>query len=243
MRCEHVSSGESGASVWRLSGSSSPDRYLKLGTGSHAEAIRQEILRTAWLHSRGANVPAICRSIVQADFAAMLAAARPGEPLDSGVPPPDLVIEVLARELCRLHSLPAASCPFDERIPVRLERAERAIAEGQIDPAQFERRNSKMTAEALFRRLIAEVPPAEDLVVIHGDATFANILIDELGQIGFVDCGHSGRADRYLDLALVAAEIEQRYGPEWTPAFYTSYGLSTWDTRKAEFFLDLYEFF
>jgi len=242
-RCEPVSSGVSGACVWRVLSTSSPDRYLKLGTGSHTEAIRQEIIRTSWLHSHGANVPPLLRMIIRPDFAAMLASAHPGEPVESCDLPADRVIEALGRGLSKLHSLPVLSCPFDEAIQTRLKRAEAAIAERQIDPAQFRSLNSKMTPEGLFQRLVTRIPSAEDLVVVHGDATFTNILINGLQEISFVDCGHSGKADRYVDLALVASEIEERYGKHWMPAFAGSYGLSTWNTQRAEFFLDLYEFF
>jgi aminoglycoside 3'-phosphotransferase-2 len=214
-----------------------------LGTGSHAEAVRQEIIRTAWLHAHGANVPPILRTLIRPDFAALLMAALPSEPIQGCDLPPKRVVEILARALSDLHSLPVASCPFDETIQTRLERAQKAVAEQRVDPAQFRTENLKMTPEELFRRLLARVPSTEDLVVVHGDATFTNVLVDGLQRIGFVDCGHSGRGDRYIDLALAVSEIEERYGKDWTPAFCRAYGLSNWDRDKAEFFLDLYEFF
>ena len=242
-RCEPVRSGASGAQVWRLRGKSSPDRYLKLATGCHKEQVRQEIIRTAWLGSHGANVPPILKTVVRPDVAAILVAALPGEPIESCDLPPDTVIESLARGLSALHSLPVEPCPFDETIQTRLKRAAAAVANKRIDQTHFRSQNLAMTPEGLFRRLVTSPPLPEDLVVVHGDATFTNILMDGSRQIGFIDCGHSGKSDRYTDLALVGSEIEERYGAEWLRAFYRSYGLTAWDTRKAEFFLDLYEFF
>jgi len=50
-------------------------------------------------------------------------------------------------------------------------------------------------------------PAGEDLVLVHGDATFDNILIDADQNIGFIDCGHAGRGDRHLDLAAITEAI------------------------------------
>jgi aminoglycoside 3'-phosphotransferase II len=188
-------------------------------------------------------VPPILRTVIRPDVAAILVAALPGEPIESCDLPADIVVETLARGLSNLHSMPVESCPFDETIQTRLKRAAAAVADKQIDRTHFRAPNLAMTPEGLFQRLMTSLPLAEDLVVVHGDATFTNILIDGSRQISFIDCGHSGKADRYTDLALVGSEIEERYGKEWLGAFCRSYGLSAWDTRTAEFFLDLYEFF
>ena len=63
------------------------------------------------------------------------------------------------------------------------------------------------------------------------------------GAIGFIDCGHAGRADRYLDLAVTAVEIEEHFGPGGVKIFADAYGERHWDARTAAFYADLYELF
>jgi aminoglycoside phosphotransferase len=80
-------------------------------------------------------------------------------------------------------------------------------------------------------------------VVVHGDATFDNLLIDDAENVGFIDCGHAGRGDRYLDLATMVADIDAYFGPDCIPLFARSYGHAAFDARKLEFFNDLYDLF
>jgi aminoglycoside 3'-phosphotransferase-2 len=144
-----------------------------------------------------------------------------------------------------LHALPIEACPFDERVSIRLARAQADIATGQIDPGRFDERNLGQSPIRLFNHLLATVPNSEDLVVVHGDATFTNILVNSDGKVGFVDCGHCGKADRYTDLAVVVSDIDDRFGQEWIEPFFRAYGLGfdQWDRSKVRFFSDLYELF
>jgi len=221
----------------------SPDLFLKVATGPDAERLRQEIVRTGWLSSHGVNVPPMVRTLLERDVAAILMRALPGEPVDCSNLPPDVVVTALAREFSTLHLLEIKSCPFDESLAVRLARARSAISEGKIDPAEFDERNLGLMPEELFQRVIDTIPPIEDTVVVHGDATFSNILIDVQESVGFIDCGHSGTADRYVDLALIVSEIEHRYGRRWVSVFFKKYGRTKLDCNKVRSFFDLYEFF
>ena len=81
-------------------------------------------------------------------------------------------------------------------------------------------------------------------MVVHGDATFANIILDSSGTVGFIDCGRSGVADRYVDLSVTAWEIETNFGQEWIESFFVAYGLGMrWDRRKVRYYADIYELF
>jgi kanamycin kinase/aminoglycoside 3'-phosphotransferase-2 len=80
-------------------------------------------------------------------------------------------------------------------------------------------------------------------VLVHGDATFDNILIDAEGGIGFIDCGHAGRGDRYLDLHAITSDVGEHFGPEWVETFATRYNNIKLDRSKLLFFSDLYELF
>jgi aminoglycoside phosphotransferase len=94
---------------------------------------------------------------------------------------------------------------------------------------------------------------------IHEDTGFMALLSDAVpgvvatradfspaalaAAIGFVDCGHCGKADRYLDLAIAAQEIAENFGGNEAQIFVKTYGEMTWDTKKARFFSNLYELF
>jgi aminoglycoside 3'-phosphotransferase-2 len=241
-RIEPVESGMGGASLFRIARDGAAPRYLKIAQNGVAPALRQEIERTRWLAQRGQRVPAILCTDDGLGHAAMLMEAVSGVPADVSPLPPLRLAEALARGLAALHALPAAQCPFDESLAVRFARAAAAIAAGEVEAGAFAPRNRGIAPEALLARLIAG-PPPEDVVVVHGDATLSNVIVDGVGAIGFVDCGNAGRGDGYLDLGVLAADIEDHFGNEAATHFARAYGGQVWDEAKARFYSDLYELF
>jgi aminoglycoside 3'-phosphotransferase-2 len=236
-----VDAGMSEASVWRMTGGGEP-RYLKIAEGAGAASLRREIERTAWLVVRGVRVAEILRTHDEGGVVALLTRAVPGVPAEEAPLSKEALMTALGQGLARLHAVPAQDCPFDERAGKRLARARRAIAAGQVDGAEFADRNRGLAPAALWQRLSAAIP-AEDLVVAHGDATLSNMIVEQDGSVGFVDCGHCGVADRYLDLAVAGQEIADGFGSAGVAAFAAAYGETHWDTAKARFFADLYELF
>lgn len=241
-RLEPVTGGMSGAAVFRVVRGARPPRYLKVALNDAAAALLDEIARTGWLAKRGIPVPRILRIEDQSDRVAVLTEAMAGVPADTSPLPVARLIEALAKSLAALHALPPGDCPFDESLAIRLSRAAEAVSAGEIDPDEFDPRNRKIAPEALLRRLTASKPD-EDIVVVHGDATLSNIMIDESGTPGFLDCGHAGRGDRYIDLAVLSADIEEHFGVKAAARFAGLYGTVGWDTAKASYYLDLYELF
>lgn len=240
---EPITRGLGGASVFRVRTPGSADRYLKTAKGRTADNLRGEIERTEWLGGQGMRVPDVLRTLDTGRMVAVIMSVMPGAPpQDCNVPPPEVVTRI-ARAFAALHALPVDACPYDETLGIRLARARGHIARGAIDGGGFDPRNQDMTPERLFERLVATAPASEDLVVVHGDATFDNILVDGDGTVGFIDCGNAGRADRYIDLSVIATEIEQHFGAEWVKPFVRAYGRMRWNGAKARFFSDLYEFF
>jgi aminoglycoside 3'-phosphotransferase II len=231
----------SGAKVWRLQ--TKPPRYLKFANGDGAAALRQEAERTRWLAAQGIRVARIIGFHEKAGLAAMLTEAIPGFAADTVDGPAERVLTAVGRGLAQLHALPWRDCPFDERRAVRLARAREAVERGGINPAHFDLRNQGVSPQVLLDRLVAQPIGREDLVVAHGDATLSNLVIDEDGTTGFIDCGHAGRADRYLDLAVLAADVVEHLGQDALRTFARAYGLSRWNAAKAAYYADLYEFF
>ncbi len=239
-----VTSGMSGAHVFQIRDDQAGDKYLKIGTGTVADQLRHECARTKWLASAGIRVPEIMSQSDGTNLFAMIMTALNGEPADL-TEPGDWrpVVTAIARGLRELHALPMNTCPFDETLSVRLARARENIRRGEVDAAQFDTRNAGITPLALYQRLEAEIPAHEDCVVTHGDATLSNLIYGHDGEIGFIDCGNCGTADRYVDLAALLGEIADQFGPQARDIFMEAYGSRRWDARKVVFYSDLYELF
>ena len=240
-----VSSGSGGALVFRIVRASGAKQFLKIAVAEHVQHLRNEIERTTWLASYHINVPAILQTAMDAGSAAVLMSALEGQPIEACRRSPGELIKAIVTGLAHLHTLPVEACPFDESLSVRLARAEADVSCGRIDQREFRDRNLGLAPRQLLDRLLETAPGPEDLVVVHGDATFTNILIDSAGLIGFVDCGHCGRADRYVDLAVITSEIEDQFGQEWLGDFFRAYGFGfhPWRSSKMRFFSDLYDLF
>jgi aminoglycoside 3'-phosphotransferase II len=237
---EPITSGMSGADVFRLR--MEPARFLKFADEDTADILREEIARTTWLAGRGICVAPILRIHDDDGIVAMQTQALAGKPADQCDWSQARLLAAIGQAIAKVHALPAADCPFDERLAVRLERARRAIERDAVDASAFAARNRRLTPRTLFARLIAD-QPTEDVVIAHGDLTLSNMIVDADGTIGFIDCGHAGRADRYLDLGVLAAEIADHFGRRAVKTFAQAYGVQRWDARKAGYYGDLYEFF
>jgi aminoglycoside 3'-phosphotransferase-2 len=238
-----VQEGMGGAAVFQLQDPAGRCQYLKLARGPEAAPLVQEIARTEWLSQHHLRVPEFLMQVCTENVTAVLMTAVAGHQLVPGTPDVPAAAHTIGRGLARLHALPAEDCPFDETIRTRMQRARDAIDRNVIDASQFDDRNAGVSPAALYERLARTMPAHDDLVVVHGDATLANLMIGPDGELGFIDCGNAGRSDRYVDLAIIEAELRTGFGPEAARTFAAAYGMRAWDEQKAAFFRDLYEFF
>jgi len=238
-----VAGGMSGAALVEVRQPTLGDRFLKIRSKPDLTEFRSEVERTRWLAGRGVRVPTLLRVWEGGEVGAVMMTAVAGRhPAELQCPIAD-TIGALARGLFELHSLPPLDCPFDETLAVRLARAGEYVRRGFIDPDNFADRNQGLQPRDIFERIVRDIPAIEDIVVVHGDARFDNILIDGDGNVGFIDCNHSGRGDRYLDLEAATADIEQHFGSAWLGPFARSYDNLELDPAKLRFFSDLYELF
>jgi aminoglycoside 3'-phosphotransferase-2 len=238
-----VHGGMSGATLFRLRHPDGGDAYLKMASGPHLAELRAEIERTRWLAGRGVRVPRLLRVFDDGQRAAVMMTALAGVHPGDARQPVGEVIRAVARGLVRLHALVPGDCPFDETVASRLAQAREMMRQGLVAPEHFADRNRGLDPQHIYERLVRTRPMSEDLVLVHGDATFDNMLIAPDGSIGFIDCGHAGRGDRYLDLAAVTEAIADQFGPEWVETFGRAYGDIRLDAARLAFFSDLYELF
>lgn len=90
-------------------------------------------------------------------------------------------------------------------------------------------------------RLAADIPPADRLVVCHGDACAPNTVLTPDGRLsGHVDFGLLGVGDRWADIAVATWSTEWNYGPGWESLLLDSYGIQS-DPERTHYYRLLWD--
>ena len=242
---QEVMIGCSGAQTFYLTASSEPGYYLKIISCNSANPLYPEKARLDWLQSR-LPVPQMLYYKQDETREYLLMSELPGlmscdASLDQDLP---CLVRMLANSLKLVHSLNIATCPFDQRLHVKLPEAYRRIETGYVDESDFDDEHLGQTAQRLYQKLLATRPKDEDLVFTHGDFCLPNIIVTPTYILsGFTDWGRAGIADRYQDLALCARSLNFNFGSEWPPLLFEAYGLDKLEQAKLEFYCLLDEFF
>jgi aminoglycoside 3'-phosphotransferase-2 len=240
--CLPVAVGKSAASVLRAE-TSSGTWYLKSGPVDEIDGLTGEADRLRWLAGR-IHVPQVVALERVTDNEYLLLTGLPGvNGLDAGREWPQQVAAGMARALRSLHAQPVDDCPFDHSLAVRIEHARQRVRAGLVDESDFDEERIGLSAREVLAELEACRPAVEARTLTHGDACLPNVIFDETGFVGFVDCGRFGVADPYQDLALAARSIGSSLGSKWVSIFFEHYGLSAPDPRKLAFYRLLDEFF
>jgi aminoglycoside phosphotransferase len=238
--------GESGAEVYCLQGKNRPTRYLKISRGIAFHELHHERDRLHWLHGK-LPVPDVLFFADENDAQYLLLSAVEGVDASQLVEQNDPVqlIAVLAQGLRQIHALDYGDCPFERRLDSMIAEARLRVERQLVDVEDFDDEQRGQTAQQVFSQLQRIRPSTEDLVFVHGDYCFPNILLDpqKLALNGFIDWGRSGIADRYQDLALAARSIIRNLSARWVGHFFEAYGLDRIDTGKIRFYQRLDEFF
>jgi kanamycin kinase len=128
---------------------------------------------------------------------------------------PAAAVTAIGEGLRALHeALPVDRCPFSWSAGQRVADA-RAQAAGRLDPAAWHACHQSIPVDEALERAAA-IPPADTLVVCHGDACAPNTLLTGDGRwSGHVDLGLLGVGDRWADLSVATWSAEWNYGPGW----------------------------
>jgi aminoglycoside phosphotransferase len=210
--CERVGHGESGDMVCRIEGA--PPLFAKIGDAarriSTAEMTR-EAAALRWLEGRF-PAPRLIWSGQIAGRPAMLTEAVAGIALHALAPDQaEAGAAAALQAMARLHAIPIATCPFDERLAVKLAESQRRVELGEIEIDRLDPANADTSPSAILAELIANRPPSEDLVVTHGDASWPNFILRPDGVVAIIDLGRFGVADRRQDLALFARSARRNF--------------------------------
>ncbi|MBY3212798.1 APH(3') family aminoglycoside O-phosphotransferase [Rhizobium laguerreae] len=243
-RFERDALGRSAASVFRLEALRLPTLYLKVEEVGPFGELADEAARLCWLKASGLPCPDVIAEDSDGVHNRLLISALPGSDLAStSVLTPLARVELLAVALLDLHRLPIASCPFDNRLEMRVAVAKARMQAGIIDETDFDETRLGKSAEALFAELESGRPGREDLVVTHGDACLPNFIAPEKGFSGYIDCSRLGVADRYQDIALACRSIASNFGETLVQPFLDRYGMPAADPARLDYYQLLDEFF
>ncbi|MFI7009450.1 aminoglycoside 3'-phosphotransferase [Streptomyces sp. NPDC050145] len=141
---------------------------------------------------------------------------------------PETAVRAVGSGLRALHdTLPVADCPFDWSAEKRLERVRARAAAGRTDPADLHPDLRHLGTVERALGVLADIPPADRLVVCHGDACAPNTLVADDGtHSGHVDLGTLGVADPWADLAVATWSTRWNYGPGWEEPLLEAYGIA-----------------
>ncbi|MDX2972073.1 APH(3') family aminoglycoside O-phosphotransferase [Kribbella solani] len=234
-----VETGESGAEVCRSAG-------LFLKVDEDVTAITAETERLEWLAGQGVATAKVVDHGQDGQAGWLITESVPGIPA-ADWPGDDLgtVVRSLADIARMLHALPTGSCPFHREVDVTTRLATAQVQAGLVDLDNLEDEYAGWTGDQLLGELERNRPPAEDLVVCHGDLTPENVLlVPGTGELaGFIDVGKLGIADRWLDLAILHRELsDDPFQPGHAEQFLAQYGTPP-APAKLSYYILLDEFF
>ena len=154
---------------------------------------------------------------------------------------PRIAVRAIGAGLRALHeALPVPACPFSWMAAERVADARRRAGLGQLDPAGWHEIHRPLGTEHALA-LVADIPPADQLVVCHGDACAPNTLLGPDGcWSGDVDLGELGIADRWADLAVATWSAEWNYGPGWEGELLSAYGIEP-DPERTRYYRLLWD--
>lgn len=238
---EAITIGESKASVWRIAMGESA-LFLKAEPAHDLSEMADELLRLDYLAEMGFPAPRVVDHVSAGDFNWLLMTAVKGNDLTHLGGEPEVLIQVLADGLKRLHALDPANCPFDHNLDRRLADAGANVLAGRIDETDFDDERDGWTGRQVLDWLVENRPAETNRVVTHGDACLPNILAADGRFSGIVDCARLGVSDRWQDLALACRSLEFNGGKEHVEDFLTAYG-AEFDAERYAYYCAMDEMF
>lgn len=211
---EPVTVGESDTEVFRRGAV-----YAKQCGPAGVRELADERDRVAWLAGTAIPGASVVDWIEGPSGAVLFTSAVPGV-AGSELPWSPRLVESLASAVRAFHDWPVESCPFERRL-------EDVVRRGAVNPNFLTDEWRLVAPEELLAQLRASIPEKLELVVCHGDACLPNFLFDPetLEWTGAIDVGRLGVADRYADLALAVAQVEDEWSAD--PAdFLAAYDIS-----------------
>ena len=173
------------------------DQVLKIGKTSEVSENEYEILKFLDGKLRAPRVLAFAR---ENGFDYLLMTRLDGKmAFDTGLEP-ETVSARLAEGLRILREVDISACPKTRNFQSVLREAKKRLDTGCLDGIQPKTEDFS-DFESLYAYLLDNIPQ-EKLAFSHGDYCLPNVFFSEDGEIGFLDLGSAGVADRDYDVFM-----------------------------------------
>jgi kanamycin kinase len=221
-----------------------PDQcFVKWAPAGSPLDLAAEAARMTWALAY-TPVPRVLAEGADREGSWLVTAALPGQNAVSQrwLADPLTAVTAIGEGLRAMHdALPAADCPFSWMARDRVAAARRAAAARRLDASNWAPEHRKLGVEGVLAQ-VQDIPPADKLVVCHGDACAPNTLVTDDGRwSGHVDLGDLGVADRWADLAIATWSTGWNYGPGWEQLLLDAYGIKP-DAERTRYYRLLWEF-
>jgi aminoglycoside phosphotransferase len=181
-RTQAVWRNEIGGVTFEL-GEGEAREFLKWTPHGNGVDLGEEIRRLQWA-GRYIAVPRVLKQGADEEGSWFVSAGLPGSTAvdERWKRQPATAVRAIGEGLRALHdALPVADCPFSWSAQDRVARANQAAADGRRDPRDWHDIHQPLGVERALA-LINDIPPADKLVVCHGDPCSPNTLIGEHGR-------------------------------------------------------------
>jgi kanamycin kinase len=220
-----------------------PDRcFVKWAPAGSPVDLAAEAARMIWAVAY-TPVPRVLGLGADSDGSWLVTAALPGHNAVSQrwLADPRTAVIAIGEGLRAMHdALPVTDCPFSWLAQDRVAAARRAADAGHLGTSEWAPEHLELGVEGALAQA-QNIPPADKLVVCHGDACAPNTLIAGNGRwSGHVDLGDLGVADRWADLAVATWSTEWNYGSDWEPVLLDAYGIEP-DAERTRYYRLLWE--
>jgi kanamycin kinase len=216
--------------------------FVKWAPASSPLDLAAEAARMTWAVAY-TPVPRVLGQGADGKDSWLVTAALPGQNAVSQqwLADPRTAVSAIGAGLRAMHdAMPIGDCPFSWMAEERIAAAERAAAAGRLDTSEWAPEHQELGIEGALAQA-RTIPPADKLVVCHGDACAPNTLITSDGRwSGHVDLGSLGVADRWADLAIATWSTGWNYGPGWEQLLLDAYGIKP-DAHRTRYYRLLWE--
>lgn len=211
--------GHSSVDVYEVKTSEGENAILKIQRLSTRNDLYEEFKRIDWLQNKF-RVPKIYYYTEQNNIKYLLMEKIEGVAAHKY----DNFAYLIGKKLKEFHNIDINNCTFHQNNVENLMK--NALNNIDVIYPQI-KEESNMTKEQLIQFIKNNAPT--DKVLVHGDYSLPNILINEKGEVGVIDLGDVSISSKYFDFYYLVKSLKRNKKEEKLDELLKGYGIDVLD--------------